>query len=269
MRTKLDISQPGRLYASLNRFISATLLLSAEEEGALALNESAEAPDRLILSYLPLVKSIAFGFNGYDVDVKDLFDQGVVGLIKAIDRYDPTRGRLSTFARHFILGEILCYLNKNQKLLHLPSPLRRAVNKFCRALRRLGEGAIDVDIAAAMNVSEDEVSFLRECAAYIIESLDAPLADSEDALMLADTVGSIDPGFAEVDTKVFVEQLVSELSEVEGEVIRLRYGLDDGVERSLRAVGERVGKSHQWVSKVEKAALAKMRRCKHEKKLTV
>ena len=62
MRTNLDISQPGRLYASLNRFISATALLSAEEECALALNESAEARDRLILSYLPLVKSIAFGF---------------------------------------------------------------------------------------------------------------------------------------------------------------------------------------------------------------
>lgn len=261
MRTKLDISQPSRLYASLNRFISATVLLSAEEECTLALNKSAEARDRLILSYLPLVKSIASGFNGYGVDVKDLFDQGVIGLITAVDRYKPMRGRLSTFARPFILGEILCYLNKNQKLMHLPSPLRRAVNKFCRMRKRLGEGATDTDIAAAMNLSDGEVSFLRECAEYTLESLDAPLADSEDAPMLADTVGSSDPGFAEVDTRVSVEQLLSHLSEVESEVIRLRYGLDDGVEMSLRAVGDRVGKSHEWVSKVEKAALAKMRRC--------
>ena len=263
MRAKLDISQPGRLYASLNCFISATVLLSAEEECALALNESAEARDRLILSYLPLVKSIAFGFNGYGVDLKDLFDQGVIGLINAVDQYKPTRGRLSTFARHFILGEILCYLNKNQKLMHLRSPLRRAVSKFCRIRKRLGEGATDVDIAAAMNLSEGEVSFLRECAEYTVESLDAPLADSEDAPMLADTVGSIDPGFAEVETRVLVEQLLSQLSEVEREVIRLRYGLDDGVEMSLRTVGKRLGKSHEWVSKVEKAALAKMRRCKN------
>lgn len=81
--------------------------------------------------------------------------------------------------------------------------------------------------------------------------------------MLADTVGSIDPGFAEVETRVSVEQLLSQLSEVECEVIRLRYGLDDGVEMSLRAVGKRVGKSHGRVSKVEKAALAKMRSCKN------
>ena len=263
MRTKLDTSQPGRLYASLNRFISATVLLSAKEECALALDKSVEARDRLILSHLPLVKSIAFNFKDYGIDMKDLFDQGVIGLIKAVDRYKPTRGRLAAFAHHFILGEILCYLNKNQKLLHLPSPLRRAVNKFCQIRKRLGEGATDADIAAAMNLSDGEISFLRECAEYTVESLDVPLADSENAPMLVDTVGSIDPGFAEVETRVSVEQLLSQLSEMECEVIRLRYGLDGGVEMSLRAVGERVGKSHEWVSKVEKAALAKMRRCEN------
>jgi len=263
MRTKLDISRPDRLYASLNHFISATVQLSAEEECALALDPSVNARDRLILSHLPLVKSIVFGFKSYGVDVKDLFDQGVIGLITAVDRYEPARGRLSTFARHFILGEILCYLNKNQKLLHLPSPLRRTVNKFCRTRRRLGESATNADIAAAMHLSEGEVSFVRECAAYTVESLDAPLADSEDAQLLGDTVGSIDPGFAEVDTRVSVEQLLSHLSEVEREVIRLRYGFEDGIELSLRAVGKRLGKSHEWVSKVEKTGLAKMH--KHAK----
>ena len=259
MRTKLDISQPHRLYASLNRFISATVLLSAEEECALALDESVEARNRLILSQLRLVKSIAFRFRNYGVDVKDCFDQGVVGLIKAVDRYNPNRGRLATFAHHFILGEILCYLNKNRKFLHLPSPLRRAVNKFCRMRRQLGEGATDADIAAVMDLRVDKVSFLRECAEYRIESLDVSLADSEDAVTLGVTVGSIDPGFAEIETRVSVEQLLSHLSEVEREVIRLRYGLDDGVEMSLRAVGKHFGKSYEWVSKVEKAALAKMR----------
>ena len=261
MRMKRDdIPQPNQLYASLNRFISATVLLSAEEEHALACDKSPEARNRLILSQLRLVKSIAFRFRDYGVDVKDCFNQGVVGLIKAVKKYDPNRGRLVTFAHHFILGEILCYLNKNQKLLHLPSPLRRAVNKFCRTRRQLGEGAPDADIAAAMHLSDSEVSFLRECAEYAVESLDAPLADPEDAATLGDTVGSIDPGFAEIETRVSVEQLLSHLSEVEREVIRLRYGLDDGVEMSLRAVGERFGRSHEWVSKVEKAALAKMRK---------
>ena len=143
MRTELDISRPNRLYASLNVFISDTVQLSAEEECALALDDSPEARDQLILSHLPLVKSIALRFRDYGVDVKDLFDQGMIGLIKAVDGYDPTRGRLATFARRFIFGEILCYLNKNRKLLHLPSPLRRAVNKFCQVLKQLGEGATE------------------------------------------------------------------------------------------------------------------------------
>ena len=78
--------------------------------------------------------------------------------------------------------------------------------------------------------------------------------------MLADTVGSIDPGFAKIETRLLVEQLLSQLSEVEREVIRLRYGFDDGVEMSLRAVGKRLGRSHDWVAKVQKAALAKMRK---------
>jgi RNA polymerase sigma factor (sigma-70 family) len=224
MRTKRDdMPQPNRLYASLNRFISATVLLSAEDEHTLACDKSPEARDRLILSQLRLVKSIAFRFRDYGIDVKDCFDQGVVGLIKAVDRYDPIRGRLATFAHHFIIGEILCYLNTNQKLLHLPSPLRRAVNRFCRTRRQLGEGTTDADIAAAMNLSDGEVSFLRECAEYRIESLDAPLEDSADNATLGDTTGSIDPGFAEIETRVSVEQLLSHLSKVECEVIRFRY----------------------------------------------
>ena len=74
MRTQRDASQPCLLYSALNRFISKTVLLSVEEERTLALNKSAEARDRLILSHLPLVKSIAFNFNGCGIDVKDLFN---------------------------------------------------------------------------------------------------------------------------------------------------------------------------------------------------
>ncbi len=260
MRINPEHSQLDRLYPTLTRYISTIILLSAEEERTLALKESAEARDRLILSHLPLVKSIAFNFNNCGIDVKDLFNQGVIGLIKAVDRYKPDRGRLAAFARCFILGEIYCYLNKNQKLIHLPEPLRRAVNKFCRVRRQLGEGATDASIAAVMDSTAHEVSFLRECAGYEVESLDAPLETSEDALTLGETLGSMDPGFDEVEVRVSVAQLLSQLSSRECEVICCRYGLDDGIAMSFRAVGSRFGKSHEWVAKVEKAALLKLRK---------
>ncbi len=260
MRMNCEHSQPDKLYPVLTRYISTVILLSAEEERILAINESAEASDRLILSHLPLVKSVAFNFNNCGIDVKDLFNQGVIGLIKAVDRYKPECGRLAAFARPFILGEIYCYLNKNQRLLHLPEPLRRAVNKFCRVCRQLGEGATDAALAAVMDSTTNEVSFLRECAGYEVESLDAPLETSGDALTLGEIVGSMDPGFDEVEVRVSVAQLLSQLSAQEREVIRCRYGLDDGIEMSLRAVGARFGKSHEWVAKVEKTALLKLRK---------
>lgn len=260
MRTKRDISHPNRLYTSLHCFVSGILLLSVEEERALARDKSPEARDRLILSHLPLVKSIAFSFNGPGVDVKDLFSEGVIGLTKAVDRYAPDKGRLATFARHFIWGEILCYLNKQRTLLHLPDPLKRSVNQFQRACQHLGEGATDAEIAAAMACPPETVGYFRECSEHIFESLDAPLADSDEKLMLSETVGELDPGFAAVETQVLVEQFLSQLSETEREVIRLRYGVDDRIEMSLRTVGKHLGKSHEWAAKVEKAALAKMRK---------
>ena len=123
MNTKLDCPHSHQLYSKLDHCISSTPLLSLEAEQACALRGTAEARERLVLSHLRLVKSIAFGFTGCGVDVKDIFDQGVIGLLKAIDRYLPSHGRLATYAHHFIFGEIICYLNKARTLLHFPAPL--------------------------------------------------------------------------------------------------------------------------------------------------
>lgn len=260
MATKGYISQPRQLSLELEQLISSAPLLTGDEERALALDGSDPAREQLVLSHLRLVKSIAFSFNAYSMDVEDLFDQGVVGLLKAIDRYTPARGRLATFARHFIWGEILCYLNKNQGLLYLPGPLQRSVNKFRRVCRKLGESATDAAIAAEMACPVESVSYFRECSEHNVENLDMPLADSDEGQTLGNTLGSVDPGFAQVEAKLTVAQLLSHLSPVEREVIRLRHALDGGAALSLRAVGKRFFKSHEWVAKVEKTALAKMRK---------
>ena len=259
MRNRRDFSQPHQLYPEIERLISSMPILSLEEERTCALEGTDATRERLVLSHLRLVKSITFGFAGCGVDVKDLFNQGVIGLIKSVDQYLPSRGRLATYARHFILGEILCYLNKAETLFHLPSPLRRSVNKFRRIFRKLGEGATDKEIASAMGCSIEHVRCFRECSEQTFESLDAPLPDSDEALTLGEMLGSIDPGFAEVDVKLTMDQLLSQLSPIAREVICLRHGLN-GPPLSLRAVGDRFGKSHVWVSQVEKAAMIKLRK---------
>ncbi len=259
MNAKHDFSYSRQLYPKLERLISSTLMLSLEEEQVCALRGTDEARERLVLSHLRLVRSLAFSLSGYGVDVKDLFNQGVLGLIKAVNRYSPSRGRLATFARHFIFGEIICYLNKTQTFFHLPDPLRRSVNKFRRVSQKLGESATDAEIAEKMQCSVDQVRCFRECAEQTFESLDAPFADSPDAETLSDTIGSIDPGFVEIEDKLTVSQLLSKLSSVEQEVISLRYGFN-GSSLSLREVGRRLGKSHEWVSKIEKTAMTKLRK---------
>ncbi len=258
MHTRLDNPSADELFANTERAIASTPLLSTEEEQACVREGTEEARIRLIESYMPLVKSIAFGYNGCGVDVKDLFQQGMMGLCKAVDKYQPGRGRLGAFARHFISGEIRCYLNKEQTLLHLPSPLRRSVNKFRRVCRQLGEGTTDEAIAAAMGCDVEHVPCFRDCAEHRFESLDAPVGDGDDAETLGETIGELDPGFAEVDAKLTVEQLLSKLSPTARDVIRLRYGFE-GEPMSLREVGTHVNRSHEWAAKVERAAIAKLR----------
>lgn len=258
MRTRLDNPSANELYASTERAIAATPMLSAEEEQAYAREGTEAAREQLIESHMPLVKSIAFGFKGCGVDVKDLFQQGMLGLCKAVDKYQPGRGRLGAFARHFISGEILCYLNKEQTLFHLPSPLRRSVNKFRRVCRQLGAGATDEAIAAAMGCDVAHVPCFRDCAEHRFESLDAPIGDGDDAETLGETIGELDPRIAEVEAKLTVQQLLSKLSPTERDVIRLRYGFE-GAPLSLRKVGARFNRSHEWVAKVERAAIAQLR----------
>ena len=258
MHTKLDNPSADELYTSTERAIAATTMLSAEEEQAYSREGTEEARERLIESHMRLVKSIAFGFKGCGIDVKDLFQQGMLGLCKAVDKYRPDLGRLGAFARHFISGEILCYLNKEQTLFHLPSPLRRSVNKFRRVCRHLGHGATDAAIAAAMGCDIAHVPCFRDCSEHRFESLDAPLGDGDDAETLGDTLGEPDPRIAEVDAKLTVEQLLSKLSPTERDVIHLRYGFE-GAPLSLRKVGAHFNRSHEWVAKVERAAIAKLR----------
>ncbi len=92
-----------------------------------------------------------------------------------------------------------------------------------------------------------------------LESLDAPLPDSEEALTLSDTLDDIDPGFAEVEVKLTVDQLLSRLTSLQREVVSLRHGLN-GPPLTLRAIGDRFGKSHVWISQVEKVAMMKLRK---------
>ena len=264
METKQD-KHLDVLQTECERHIEEYPMLTAEEERILAQDGSETARERLVLSHQRLVHTIAANYSASGIAHEDLFQEGIVGLIKAVDAFikaatlnTPPSNRLATFAWTFIRGAIIDYVHVNQKLVHLSDRQQRAVTQFRKAQYKIGYDATDKQIAAEMKQTINTVRTLRQALEYTIESLDAPIVDTDAELTLGDTLGGIDAGFMDVENKLFVEQLMTRLSSIEMKVIRLRYGFD-GKPYTLRAVAKRLKKSHQWVSNTEATALKKMR----------
>ena len=134
-------SHTFQLDVATERLISSYLPLTPEEEQHLAQNGSDESRDKLVESNLRLVKSIVLKFSGCGFEASDLFMAGVTGPVKAVAHYVPSQGRLATFARHHIRGEILDSINTSRTSFHVPNPLRRQVNQYRDARQKLGDDA--------------------------------------------------------------------------------------------------------------------------------
>lgn len=255
-----EVFDTSQLSPAVEQLISGYPLLSAEEEQALARDGSAAARDELILCNLRLVKSIVLQFSGCGLEPDDLFSEGEVALIKAVDRYEPTRGRLATYARHRIRGKIMDYIDKYRTLVHVPKPLRKQVNQFRSALETLGGSAADEEIAAVMDCSLKELQEIRCCSEQYTESLEAPVVtDTAQEVPFAEAIGTDDADIAAVDHRQLLEFALSFVKPEEAEVLRLRSGIGGGKEMSVREVAEVVGRSKSWVSNTEHAALEKIR----------
>lgn len=250
-----------RLSPAIERLISAYALLKPEEEQQLAYEGSDGSRDLLVLSNLRLVKAIVNTFKGCSIEPDDLFSEGVKGLVKASKKYRPDKGKFATYARQSIRGEIMEYIDKHRTLTHVPKPLRKEVNRFRRTLEKLGGAATDATIAQEIGGSLEKIRSLRVCSEQSIHSLDVPLTgedeDSESTKVL-ETLWTEDVGFADVETATDLATLLSHLSSVEAEVLRLRWGINETEPLSLRAVAVRLGKGKTWVGDIEKEALNKL-----------
>ena len=254
-----EVFDTSQLSPAVEQLISGYPLLSAEEEQALARDGSAAARDELILCNLRLVKSIVLQFSGCGLEPDDLFSEGEVALIKAVDQYEPTRGRLATYARHRIRGKIMDYIDKYRTLVHVPKPLRKQVNRFRSALETLGGSAADEEIAAVMDCSLEELREIQCCSEQYTESLEAPVVtDTAQEVPLAEAIGTDDADIAAVDHRQLLEFALSFVKPEEAEVLRLRSGIGGGKEMSVREVAEVVGRSKSWVSNTEHTAREKI-----------
>jgi RNA polymerase primary sigma factor len=257
--------------ASLARYVEETrryALLSRAEEVRLArLAESGDeaAKRSLVESNLRLVVVLARGYRGLGLDLLDLIQEGNVGLITAVEKYDWRRGlKFSTCAHWHIRGAICAALSTKSRLIRLPTRLAEQSTKVGREeqllTQQLGRRPSAAEVARAAGVDEDVVEDLRR--ARTVVSLSEPVGADGD-VTLADLIRDDDTSdaaleAADSDERENVTEAVSALCERSRRVLELRYGIDGREPRTLEQVAGELGVSRERVRKLEAKALREL-----------
>jgi RNA polymerase sigma-B factor len=228
------------------------------------------APDdnekrELVLQHLPLARRLARRYASTPNAVDDLTQVAYLGLVKAVDRFDPTREvSLASFAIPTILGELKRWFRDTRWAAHVPRELQERALKVERELANLttalGRSPTPAELAERMGLETEEVLEAREVSRRADAwSLDAPLGrlgdDGAGDGALVDTVGAADEGYETVEEVATIRPLIAALSARERAVIELRFGKD----MSQREIAERVGVSQMHVSRILRRALRDIR----------
>jgi RNA polymerase primary sigma factor len=260
-------SDPVRSYLSQ---IGRVALLTAPQEVALA--KRIEARDMLakramIEANLRLVVSIAKRYDGRGLPLLDLIQEGNLGLIRAVEKFDYRRGfKFSTLAHWWIRQAITRALSDKGRTIRLPVHVVEAQNKLVGVQRRLeqrsGREPTPEEIAAEMGVSAEKVREIIRTSRVPV-SLEAPSGEGEESLLgdLIEDQAAIEPlaAASEVERHSQIGRLLDSLTERERKVIELRFGIGDGHPRTLEEVGREFGLSRERVRQIEGKTLNKLR----------
>ena len=271
----ISIDDPVRMYL---KEIGKVPLLSADEEIELAKRMErgdSEAKRRLAEANLRLVVSIAKRYVGRGMLFLDLIQEGNLGLIKAVEKFDYRKGyKFSTYATWWIRQAITRAIADQARTIRIPVHMVETINKLIRVsrqlLQELGREPHPEEIAKEMNMSVDKVREIMKISQEPV-SLETPIGEEEDS-HLGDFIPDDDaPAPAEAAAFTLLkEQLIDVLDTLtprEEKVLRLRFGLDDGRARTLEEVGKEFNVTRERIRQIEAKALRKLRHPSRSKKL--
>ena len=251
--------------------ISSIPLLSAEQERELAQRISAgdaEARKEMVESNLRLVVSIAKRFVGRGLPLLDLIEEGNLGLMKAVDRFDHERGtKFSTYASWWIRQAISRAISDQGRTIRLPVHVTDLISKWLRVSRELaqtlGRKPTVSEIADKMGIPEDKIKHIARLAQQPA-SLETPVSDPSQG-QLSDLLADLSATspFEELDESLQREEvikLLDNLRENEREILIRRYGLLDGIPRTLEEIGKAFSLTRERIRQIESEAIMKLRK---------
>ena len=271
----ISIDDPVRMYL---KEIGKIPLLKPHEEVELArrMHEGDElAKQRLVEANLRLVVSIAKRYVGRGMLFLDLIQEGNLGLIKAVEKFDYVKGfKFSTYATWWIRQAITRAIADQARTIRIPVHMVETINKLIRVsrqlLQELGRDPKPEEIAKEMDMTEDKVREIMKLAQDPV-SLETPIGEEEDS-HLGDFIPDDDaPAPAEAAAysllKEQIEDVLGSLNEREQKVLKLRFGLEDGRARTLEEVGKEFDVTRERIRQIEAKALRKLRHPSRSKKL--
>ena len=275
LAAEYNLDDPVRMYL---KEIGQVRLLSAEEEVVLAkrIAEGAqEAKNKLTEANLRLVVSIAKKYSGRGLHILDLIQEGNTGLIRAVDKFDWTKGnKFSTYATWWIRQAITRAIADQARTIRVPVHMVEVINKATRCNRKLvqelgREPTVD-EIAAELGLPVEKIIEANRTAADTL-SLDTPVGDEEDTSIGSFVEDDRTLGPADATSNALLSEALHEildtLTEREADVLRMRFGMVDGRTHTLEEVGQIFGVTRERIRQIENKAIRKLRHPSRAKKI--
>ena len=275
LAAEYNLDDPVRMYL---KEIGQIPLLTVEEEQELArrvVDGDEAAKKQLTEANLRLVVSIAKKYSGRGLHILDLIQEGNTGLIRAVDKFDHTKGnKFSTYATWWIRQAITRAIADQARTIRVPVHMVEVINKATRCNRKLvqelGREPTLEEIADELNLPIEKIIEANRTAADTL-SLDTPVGDEEDTTIGSFVEDDNTPGPADATSNALLAEALSEilntLTDREADVLRLRFGMYDGKTHTLEEVGQIFGVTRERIRQIENKAIRKLRHPSRAKKI--